>query len=84
MTQPLPLAFDPTSVMYKLGSIETDIKAIKEMLSKKESEQDKEITNLKTKVSKLESDRAYFLGGAAVVAFIVGLIQKVIPWANLI
>lgn len=69
--------------MYKLGSIETDIKAIKEMLSKKESEQDKEITNLKTKVSKLESDRAYFLGGAAVVAFIVGLIQKVIPWSSL-
>lgn len=76
-------SFDPYSVMHKLGSIETDIKAIKEMLSKKESEQDEEITTLKSKVTKLENDRAYFLGGAAVIAFIVGMIQKVVPWANL-
>lgn len=76
--------FDNNSgVMYKLGSIEAQLKAMNDKLDRKEEDQDSEIKSLKSRVSQIEKWRNMQLGGAAVIAFVVGLLQKVVPWSNL-
>lgn len=81
----VPQSFDANpGVMYKLGNIEAQLKSINEKLDKKEGEQDEAIEKLKTKVSKLEEWRAYVIGVAAVVSIVIGFVQRMIPWQNLL
>lgn len=69
-------------IMYKLGSIEAQIKAINDKLDAKEKVQDIDIEALKVEVAKLKQSSHMVLGGAAAISFIIGLIQ-VVPWQNL-
>ena len=76
-----------SEVMYKLGSIEAQLVALNAKLDKKEADQDRQLNDLHTRVGVLESTRvrneAYRLGAAAVIAFIVGILTKVVEWQNL-
>jgi len=70
-------------IMYKLGSIEAQLKAINDKLDAKEASQDKEISELKQDVAKLKEWKMLQLGGAAVISFVIGVITKIVPWQNL-
>jgi hypothetical protein len=82
----LPFQVD-SEVMYKLGSIEAQLVALNAKLDKKEADQDRQLNELHARVGVLESTRvrneAYRLGAAAVIAFIVGILAKVVEWPNL-
>lgn len=65
--------------MYKLGTIEAQLKAISDKLDKKEDEQDKKIDELEKEVGKLKEWRMWNLGAGAVVAFIITIAAKVLP-----
>lgn len=73
-------------IMYKLGSIEAQLKAINDKLDAKERIQDADIELLKTDVAALKHKDAMRLGAAAAISLGIGalftLIQ-VIPWQNL-
>ena len=73
---------DP-DIMYKLGSIEAQLKSLNEKLDVKEKQQDLEIISLKADVGKLKEFKNIQLGIAASVSFIVGILTKVVPWQNL-
>jgi hypothetical protein len=73
-----------SGVMYKLGSIEAQLKAINEKLDKKEAAQDEEIAELQKDVMKLKEWRMLQLGAAGVISFIIGILTKVVPWQNLL
>jgi len=70
-------------IMYKLGSIEAQLKAINDKLDAKEKKQDEEIEALQKRVNKLEHTEALRLGAAAAISFIIGILMKVFPWQNL-
>lgn len=70
-------------IMYKLGSIEAQLRAINEKLDAKEKDQDEDIKVLKADVAKLKHMEALRLGAAAAISFIVGILTKVVPWQNL-
>jgi hypothetical protein len=73
--EPVPhgLSFNET-VLYKLGQIETKIKAIDDKLE--------DITSLKTDVANLKLWRSLTIGMASGVSFVIGLIIKVAPWPS--
>ena len=73
---------DP-GIMYKLGSIEAQLRAINAKLDAKEASQDREISALMSDVSKLKEWRTLQLGAAAAISFLIGIITKVVPWPNL-
>jgi hypothetical protein len=66
-------------IMYKLGNIEAQLKAINDKLDKKESEQDKRIDIAENEISKLKEWRMYTIGGATVASAIVTFLIKVFP-----
>lgn len=66
-------------IMYKLGSIEAQLKSINEKLDAKEQEQDVEIRDLQKEVGKLKEWRMWNLGAGAVIAFLLSLAAKVLP-----
>lgn len=70
-------------VVYELGSIKAELKAIHDKLDSKETAQDDEIKSLKADVSKLKHHEALRLGAAAAISFIIGIATKVLPWQNL-
>lgn len=66
-------------IMYKLGSIEAQLKSINEKLDAKELEQDAEIKDLQKEVGKLKEWRMWNLGAGAVIATLIGIAAKVLP-----
>lgn len=70
-------------IMYKLGSIEAQLRSINEKLDTIERSQDIEIANLKKDVEELKRRDAIKLGAAAAVSFIIGILVQVVPWQNL-
>ena len=73
---------DP-DIMYKLGSIEAQLKAMNDKLDIKEKAQDVEITSLKADVGKLKEWKTLQLGAAAAVSFVIGILTRIVPWQNL-
>ena len=70
-------------IMYKLGSIEAQLRSINEKLDTIERSQDIEIANLKKDVEELKRRDAIKLGAAAAVSCIIGILVQVVPWQNL-
>lgn len=70
-------------IMYKLGSIEAQLRAINEKLDTIERAQGIEITTLKHDVEQLKKQDAIKLGAAGVISFLIGILVQVIPWRNL-
>jgi len=70
-------------IMYKLGSIEAQLRAINEKLDTIEKAQDIEITMLKHDVEQLKKQDAIKLGAAGVISFLIGILVQVVPWRNL-
>jgi len=66
-------------VMYKLGSIESQLKAINDKLDHKEAAQDKEIDNINRRLVKVEAWRNTILGATTAISIAIGFLIKLWP-----
>lgn len=76
MVEPMGFSQGET-IVYKLGSIESDIRSIKDTLEANERAQNEEINSLKGDVSKLKQERYFLLGAASAISIISSFILKV-------
>lgn len=74
-------------ILYNLGEIKAEIRAIRERLENKEREQDSVLSRHSKKIEEFENfktkTRIYAGILAGVVSLVISLITKAVPWQNL-